>query len=72
MRSELHQANLGGRAKSGEPFLNSFADKIAERQGAGTIIINQNNNLNTDSFESLQRAAQALFPALQAEGVRRG
>jgi hypothetical protein len=40
--------------------------------GGRGITINQYNNLNTDTIESLEKAAQILYPALEAEGVRRG
>lgn len=61
-----------------EMVLNKTQQKrlLALANGAGSggssVVVNQYNTLNTDSESNLQKAARALFPALQTEGVRRG
>ena len=54
----------------GRAFRDSFARAMVGGQGGVTI--NQYNTLNTDSAESLSRAAQVLYSPLEIERSRRG
>ena len=40
--------------------------------GGGSIVVNMNTALNTDSQKNLELAARALYPYIQREGARRG
>lgn len=62
---------LGGGAK-GEPLLNDFADKVADRIGISQIVVNQNNLLNLQDTSKLEQVADLLIDPLENAKQRRG
>jgi len=58
--------------RSASSATSAVGDSSSGGVGGGVINFTQNNIVNLDTDENIGKAARVLFPALKAEGIRRG